>query len=1090
MAGSGLATVMFTDLVGSTRMRERLGDDVADEIGVEHDRIIGDALSSTGGRLVKNLGDGALAVFDSSVDAVVAGQRIQEGVSVYNRQVNESRQIGVRIGINAGEVARDKGDVIGLPVAVASRVCDKADGGQILITETVRSLIGRRARFPYVSIGTHSLKGVDGSVELWSIEDAPSETDTPAGIDIPYPAFLTRGMPRNLVGREEQLGRLDTAYTRAAETVELVAVIGEPGIGKTSLTSTWCRIAADAGATVVAGRCTPEAALPYQPFIEIARAILGARPELLLEIGPAAGNIAQLVPGIEIPPGLPVPIQTDPNTTKYLMAEAFASLLEPRAGEPSAVAVLDDLHWADEHTIAVLAHIVRRDELPALLIGTYRDTDLVRSHPLPQLLADLRREHRVERISLQRLSEENVAEMVSGHFGTAATPDIVQSIADETQGNPFFVEEITTHLQDEGAIDASGRWVSDIPIGEYGIPEGLREVVGRRLQHLGEDAVSTLEIAAVIGSDFSIDVAGSIAGLDEIAIDEVVETATNARVITEGDGADEFSFAHALLRQTLYDSLPTRRRMRVHGAVGEALETRGEPSAVLLNHWLSANENEKALASAMAAAVSAQKIFAGSDALAHLEMALDIWDDVVDPEQIAGVSHAELVIQLSDTTYDFGEINTISILRIRNELDRPDLDPTTRALLLKLLASHLWGTGHSIESANTLVEALRVVPKNPPNAAHAQILAATATKAAIEGDATEAIQKGHEALALARSVKDQIAEGTALLGLATALGNIGRIKESSRYFDDLTELGQNTGVLQFQLIKFVNHAEGLAQHGSLEDALQLTEEGIARASSLGVDRWEMMLHANATRMGFDLGRWNEAEVHLTALDPIQELDFPQINYSVAALTLAAERGDDQITQQEMERLDTFVDAGMDPQTRGTYLECLVSDLRWHGDMAQAYTVGSGALGLLDSDDDWRRAPRLAPFVIETVADAADLGIAEAAWVENARTWHALLAQHPGPRSFISEFRRHAEADLSRAEGHNDPALWRAAVDAWGNQAYYGAKARWRLAQALIEADRTDPEITVLLDQVEEIAERLKARPLLEAVATTREKASQ
>ena len=157
MATSGLATVLFTDVVGSTRLRDRLGDDVADEIGVEHDRIIGNALSSTGGRLVKNLGDGALAVFDSSVDAVVAAQRIQEGVALYNRQADDTRQIGVRIGINAGEIVKENGDVFGLPVAVASRVCDTADAGQILVTETVRSLIGRRAHFGFASIGTHSL---------------------------------------------------------------------------------------------------------------------------------------------------------------------------------------------------------------------------------------------------------------------------------------------------------------------------------------------------------------------------------------------------------------------------------------------------------------------------------------------------------------------------------------------------------------------------------------------------------------------------------------------------------------------------------------------------------------------------------------------------------------------------------------------------------------------------------------------------------------------------------------------------------------------------------------------------------------------
>lgn len=190
MATSGLATVLFTDLVGSTRMRDRLGDDVADEIGVEHDRIIGDALASSGGRLVKNLGDGALAVFDSSVDAVVAAQRIQEGITLYNRQADDTRQIGVRIGINAGEVAKENGDVIGLPVAVASRVCDTADAGQILVTDTVRSLIGRRARLGFSSLGPQSLKGVDDPVELWSIGEVPREVRSEERADVLFPAFL------------------------------------------------------------------------------------------------------------------------------------------------------------------------------------------------------------------------------------------------------------------------------------------------------------------------------------------------------------------------------------------------------------------------------------------------------------------------------------------------------------------------------------------------------------------------------------------------------------------------------------------------------------------------------------------------------------------------------------------------------------------------------------------------------------------------------------------------------------------------------------------------------------------------------------
>ena len=156
-------------------------------------------------------------------------------------------------------------------------------------------------------IGAHTLKGVDDPVELWSVEDAAHETDPGSRGAVPFPAFLERAIPEHLVGRAEQLSQLDAAYAAAATSVQLAAVIGEPGIGKTSLTSLWCRAAADGGAVVVAGRCTPDAALPYQPFVEVARAVLGANPQKLLEIGPAAGNVARLVPGIQLPKGLPVP---------------------------------------------------------------------------------------------------------------------------------------------------------------------------------------------------------------------------------------------------------------------------------------------------------------------------------------------------------------------------------------------------------------------------------------------------------------------------------------------------------------------------------------------------------------------------------------------------------------------------------------------------------------------------------------------------------------------------------------------------------------------------------------------------------------
>ncbi len=1090
MAGSGLATVMFTDLVGSTRMRDRLGDDAADEIGVEHDSIIGDALSSTGGRLVKNLGDGALAVFDSSVDAVVAGQRIQEGVTLYNRQANADRHIGVRIGINAGEVAHEDGDVIGLPVAIASRVCDKADGGQILVTDTVKALIGRRARFPYTSMGSHNLKGVEGPIELWSIEEAIQPAVTTSHGEVPFPAFLSRGIPRNLIGRDTQLAQLDATHAAATEGTTLVTVIGEPGIGKTSFTSTWCRTTADNGATVVAGRCTPDAALPYQPFIEIARSVLNAQPERLTAIGPAAGNIAQLVPGIPLPPNLPPPLQTDADTTQYLMAEAFGSLMRPKGGSPATVAVLDDLHWADEQSIATVAHLARKDEdLPLVIIGTYRDTDLVRTHPLPTLLTDLRREHRLERIPLPRLSGEEVGAMIDSYFGVDIASDVIASITDETQGNPFFIQEITAHLQDEGAIDQNGTWVSDIPIDDYGIPEGIREVVGRRLEHLGEDAVATLEVASVIGPTFSVEVAGAVAGLDEHTIDAVVDAASAARVIIEGDDADEFAFAHALLRQTLYDDLATRRRIRLHRAVGRALETRGEPAKILLNHWLHANENDRALRCAIDAAAEAERAFAPAERTANLELAFDLWDDAADPEDATGIDHAELVIRLANATSGFGGDQQRSVDRISVELDRNNLDDRTRALLYKEMSANLTLQGHGVRSHEMARRALEIVPKDEPNVAWADVLANLAGKQMLDAQSSEALEMGLQALDLAVASDARMAEVRALTAIATAAGDLGDIDMSNEFFDRLATRAKELGNLRGELIVFVNQGTTLGKAGRTDEALNINERGIARTRELGVKPWERMLHGNAAEVLFTTGGWDEAVRHLGTLDPADVVDLPQINVSVGIMSIAAERGDHDALLEEVDRLSGLDAIAMDSQNTAPYSASLISESLWGRRYDEAVTTTESYLPEDVDDESWLHMGRVASLGIESVGDAVVEGVDQDGWVELASTWQNQLEANVERATNGAEFNTEANANLARARRHNDAEVWREAVDAWTDHPYYRAKAQWRLAQALIETDAGSEEAIELLDAAQGVAQRLKAQPLLDAIETTREKAN-
>jgi len=1089
MATSGLATIMFTDLVGSTRMRDRLGDDVSDEIGVEHDRIIGDALSSTGGRLVKNLGDGALAVFDSSVDAVMAGQRIQEGVALYNRQAEEARQIGVRIGINAGEVAHEDGDVIGLPVAVASRVCDKADGGQILITDTVKALIGRRARFPYVSVGNHILKGVDAPVELWSIEEAKQPQARAEHGKVLFPAFLTRGIPKNLVGRNAQLAKLTDAHQAAIDSTSLVAVIGEPGIGKTSLTSTWCKLAADQGATVVAGRCTPDAALPYEPFIEIARGVLEANPQLLTAVGPAAGNVAQLVPGIQSPQGLPVPIQTDPDTTLYLMAEAFAILLAPANGGPATVAVLDDLHWADEQTVGVLSRLARKDDLCVMLVGTYRDTDLVRTHPLPTLLSDLRRERRLDRISLQRLTVDHVDEMISRHFRTTIADDIIESIADETQGNPFFIEEITTHLLDEGAISDTGEWVSDIPIDEYAIPEGIRDVVGRRLENLGEDAVLALEVAAVMGLTFSIDIAGAIANLSDRDIDRIIDAAVNARIIEGGENADEFAFTHALLRQTLYEDLPTRRRTRLHRAVAEALQDRATPAPVLLNHWLKAERPANALTSAIAAANEAEQAFAGTNIATYLELALDLWDDVDDPDEYAGGSRLDIALRLAASFADFNSRYDDALDLIEAELTIAEGNTDALAALLNVRGLAYSRQGHATLAGADMREALHLSEGSDDVVLRLKILRSAAGTFMMENRSEESIEMAREALALAATADEDLSRFAPHTMLATSLAATGEIDEALGYFAEGLAIAEAEGDLAGQLVTYVNKGEMLYFNGRITEALQFTEDAIDRISAVGVPHWMDVMHGNAAFMLFDLGRWDEADVHL-GIPKVDKAEHGQLHLAVVALRLAAERGDRDGVESSLRQVARHSIADVYPEFQGKYWDSLVSDLRWQGDLHAAFAAAKDGLTVLESASVWEHATRLTALGVEVVADGVQTGVADDTWLSAAEGWLERFSTNHPTMSFAAELKATATADLARAHGHNDAGLWRNALAAWGDYPYFRAKAQWRLARALIATDPADDEAIELLSAADAVAESLKAQPLLDAIETTRKKASQ
>ncbi|MGH8973952.1 MAG: ATP-binding protein, partial [Acidimicrobiia bacterium] len=629
----GVVCVLFTDLVGSTELMSRLGDVAFDALRGEHFARMREAAASGGGVEVKNTGDGILATFSSAVEALSAAVVMQQAT------LNQGKRAGVdlslRVGLSLGEATFEDGDVFGTPVVEAARLVAAARPGQILATAMVKMVAGSRCPVPTRDLGALELKGLPDPVAVYEAVWEPAAATT-----VPLPLLMT-GTGRVFVGRSGEVERLSQLWKEAAEGERRVALLGgEPGVGKTRLAAEVAGAAHEAGAVVLAGRCDEDLGVPYQPFVEALRHyVRGIRPADL-RLGRHGGDLARLLPELaEVVPGLPEPLRSDPETERYRLFEAVTAWLVDVSAETPVLLVLDDLQWATKPTLMLARHVTRSSEpLRLLIVGTYRDTELSRTHPLAELLADLRRQAGVERIALAGLDQAGVGaylEAAAGHDLSDTDRQLVQAVWSETEGNPFFVGEVLRHLIESGALaKEDGRWVTTTE--DYGIPEGVREVVGRRLNRLSPEANQVLTLAAVVGPVFDTAVLLAVAGLDEDTVCAALEEAVAARLVVDLVGPVPRSrFAHALVRATLYDEVPAVRRVGLHRRVAEAIETvhggrLDDHLPALAHHWARAAapaaETERAVDYAVRAGDRAQAQLAHDEAVSYYRQALDLLD--------------------------------------------------------------------------------------------------------------------------------------------------------------------------------------------------------------------------------------------------------------------------------------------------------------------------------------------------------------------------------------------------------------------------------------------------------------------------------
>ena len=862
----------------------------------------------------------------------------------------------------------------------------------------------------------------------------------------------------SLIGRSEELQRLDAAFDMAVGGRSLAILIGgDAGVGKSRIVEEFCDRVRLKGAAVATGFCLPtDGALPYAPVLGILRG-LGRRLD-----EPQSGSAGEFA--------------------KTVFFETVLQHVVERAEQSPVVIVFEDLHWVDSASSQLFDFLTRNlGDARVLLLGTYRSDDLQQGHPLTPWLAEWTRHPRVSELGIGPLDRTELASFIADHLGKRPTPSLVESVWTRSLGNPFFAEELLA-----GGDAAT-------------LPTALAAVISTRVRQLPERVQRLVELASAAGAVADHRLLQTLSGLDDLALDNSLTEAIDKKILQVGDsGESAYRFRHALLREAVYEGLLPPARRRLHRAVAVALTedgslgpiTPGHRVAELASHWWAAGDWAQALEPSLQAADAAISMLAFPEALMFLERALQAAQRVPEAAAAAGVTKAQMLEKASDTAYLAGpSARAVELAQAAIEAIDHVADPVAAARCLTLLGRNMWGVGDSEAAFDAYRQAIELLPADVPSVELARLLAEEARGHMLMSRYGMGQARAAEAIMAAREAGSRAVEGHALNTLGCCRGGLGFFDEAIRGIQESLIIAEELASPEDLNRAYSNLTSMFLESGRLEETVAIMFDSAA----MGEELWGVRLNGasgNGVEALVRLGRYADAEEVLGQLGT-HALGVCAPSPWTLPSPIMIRRGSFEAAAHMIATAKEMTARLEDVQQAAGVLG-LAAELDLERDRPQeALAHLEQAFVLTARSDDETLLPELCAWAVRALADQREAERSQGLPAD-PRIWRRadeILAvvqgvievrEHrgaqPTPRTLAASAQ--ASAERSRLD-RSDPTLWARAATGWeaAREPYVQAYCRWREAEALLEGRAGRVRAAASLDQAWQISQDLGAEPL-------------